>query len=297
MAVGLVTARHLKNPDADTEAVYGAYILDVEGETVDAFAARRTVLATGGAGKVYLYTSNPDIATGDGIAMAYRAGARIANLEFVQFHPTCLYHPLSKSFLLSEALRGEGGILRREDGSAFMKDYRAESDLAPRDVVARAIDGEMKTSAKCAYLDMTHLDASHVRKRFPNISRRCLELGIDIGRDPLPVVPATHYFCGGIDVDTFGRTSLPKLLALGEVAHTGLHGANRLASNSLLEAVVYVHRAAVMLEEDERLSREVIREPLPWQEDHTEALKERVYLDRAWAEARAPENARAGGHC
>ena len=287
MAVGLVTARHLKNPDADIEAVHGAYILDVEAETVDAFAARRTVLATGGAGKVYLYTSNPDIATGDGIAMAYRAGARIANLEFVQFHPTCLYHPMSKSFLLSEALRGEGGILRREDGYGFMKDYHAQGDLAPRDVVARAIDGEMKTTgAKCAYLDMTHLNTSHVRQRFPNITRRCLELGIDIGRDPLPVVPATHYFCGGIDVDTFGQTSLPNLLALGEVAHTGLHGANRLASNSLLEAVVYVHRAAVMLEEDERLSRAVIREPLPWQEDHTETLKEPVILDHDWDEAR-----------
>ncbi|MFQ5511392.1 MAG: L-aspartate oxidase [Candidatus Krumholzibacteriia bacterium] len=287
MAVGLVTARHLVNPDTDGTAVFGAYVLDVEQEEVEAFAAKRTILATGGAGKVYLYTSNPDIATGDGIAMAYRAGARIANLEFVQFHPTCLYHPESKSFLLTEALRGEGGILRRDDGRAFMGDYHPQKDLAPRDAVARAIDGEMKrTGAKCAYLDLTHLDAAHVRARFPNISSRCLELGIDITRDPIPVVPATHYFCGGIDVDMDGRTSLTNLLALGEVSHTGLHGANRLASNSLLEAVVYVNRAARVLEQDDRLDRQRVRDPLPWQEDHTVALKESVILDHDWDEAR-----------
>ncbi|MEE9270683.1 MAG: L-aspartate oxidase, partial [Candidatus Krumholzibacteria bacterium] len=287
MAVGLVTARHLCDPATDAQAVFGAYILDVDNEEVEAFAAKRTILSTGGAGKVYLYTSNPDIATGDGIAMAYRAGARIANLEFVQFHPTCLYHPQSKSFLLSEALRGEGGLLKREDGYAFMKDYHPKKDLAPRDVVARAIDREMKTTgAKCAYLDLTHVDAGHLRRRFPNISRRCLELGIDITRDPIPVVPATHYFCGGVDVDMAGRTSLPNLLALGEVSHTGLHGANRLASNSLLEAVVYVDRAVKMLQEDEGLVQETVREPMPWQEDHTETLKEPVILDHDWDEAR-----------
>lgn len=287
MAVGLIEARHLENGDAAPGTVYGAYVLDVEKGQIDAFVARRTILATGGAGKVYLYTSNPDVATGDGVAIAYRAGARVANLEFVQFHPTCLYHPEAKSFLLSETLRGEGGILRRDDGYAFMTDYDERGDLAPRDVVARAIDHEMKTAgSKCVYLDMTHLDAERTRQRFPSIYARCLELGIDMTRASLPVVPATHYFCGGVTVDTFGHTSLDHLLALGEVSHTGLHGANRLASNSLLEAVVYAERAARMLLSERMLSAEPVLQPKPWDDGPAKVLRDSVIIDHDWDEAR-----------
>jgi L-aspartate oxidase len=288
MAVGLIKERHLESSGSGSpDTVYGAYILDVEQNRIDAFVAKRTILATGGAGKVYLYTSNPDVATGDGIAMAYREGARVANLEFVQFHPTCLYHPEAKSFLLSETLRGEGGVLISEDGRAFMDGYHPRRDLAPRDIVARAIDHEMKTTgSKCVYLDMTHLDAERIRERFPNIYTRCFELGIDITGTPIPVVPATHYFCGGVDVDERGRTSLQHLLALGEVSHTGLHGANRLASNSLLEAVVYAERASDMLLSDKGLMDERTPRAMPWDEEHTEALLESVIVDHDWDEAR-----------
>jgi len=288
MAVGLVTERHLKNRrQGARRAVHGAYVLDGEHGRIDAMPSKRTVLATGGAGKVYIYTSNPDVATGDGLAIAYRAGARVANLEFVQFHPTWLYHPLAKSFLLTETLRGEGGVLRRADGYAFMKDYHPQKDLAPRDVVARAIDREMKTSgSKCVYLDMTHLNREDLKTRFPFIYNSCLGVGIDIAVEPIPVVPATHYFCGGVDVDGWGRTSLPNLLALGEVSHTGLHGANRLASNSLLEAVVFARRAARLVSEDDSLRGERIEEPLPWDEQHAESLGEPVILDHDWDECR-----------
>jgi len=286
MAVGLVTERHVKNRGA-LRGVYGAYVLDVESGSIEGIAAKRTILATGGAGKVYIYTSNPDVATGDGIALAYRAGARVANLEFVQFHPTWLYHPMAKSFLLTETLRGEGGVLRRPDGYAFMKDYHPDLDLAPRDVVARAIDREMKSSgSKCVYLDMTHMSREDLKVRFPYIYGSCMEVGIDIAVESIPVVPATHYFCGGVDVDEWGRASLPNLLALGEVSHTGLHGANRLASNSLLEAVVFARRAARFVSDDDSLPGERIEEPVPWDEQHAESLTEPVILDHDWDECR-----------
>lgn len=284
MAVGLITERHLKRRGAVGErGVFGAYVLDVEKDQIEVHASKRTILASGGLGKVYIYTSNPDVATGDGIAIAYRAGAKVANLEFVQFHPTWLYHTVVKSFLLTEALRGEGGTLRRRDGYAFMADYHRDKDLAPRDVVARAIDREMKTSgSKCVYLDMTHLSREFLRARFPYVYKSCLDAGIDMVVEPIPVVPATHYCCGGVDVDSYGRTSLPGLFALGEVSHTGLHGANRLASNSLLEAAVFARRAAKFVKEDESLLHEKIEDPLPWNEEHTEDLCETVIIDHDW---------------
>ena len=284
MAIDLVEASKFGGP----RQVVGAYVLDEKTGAVKTYLARATVLATGGAGKVYLYTSNPDVATGDGIAMAYRAGAELANMEFFQFHPTCLFNPEAKSFLISEALRGEGGVLRLRSGEAFMQSHHEMKDLAPRDVVARAIDYEMKLRGDdCVYLDMTHEPVDFIVERFPNIHERCLQFGIDMTKDPIPVVPAAHYMCGGVVVGEDGASTLPGLWAVGEVTCTGLHGANRLASNSLLEGLVYGHRTAIAARASlDTMPRVELAEVPDWDVGEAVPSDEAVVVSQNWDEIR-----------
>jgi len=275
--------------DEGRPRIGGAFLIDRLSGRIQAVGARATVITTGGAGKVYLYTSNPDVATGDGVAMAYRAGAKVANMEFFQFHPTCLYHPQAKTFLISEALRGEGGILRRLDGTEFMPNYHPDRELAPRDAVAQAIDHEMKeTGDDHVLLDMTHLEGGFLKDRFPNIFETCRGFGIDMSKEPIPVVPAAHYMCGGVVTDDRGQATLDGLFAVGETACTGLHGANRLASNSLLEALVLANRAAVHLKDNlDDLPEPPEGEPPHWMANSSAATRtEVVMVSQDWDEVR-----------
>ncbi len=286
VAIDVITNRHLKNAASYNDQAHGAYVLNMKKNRVETFSARATIIATGGASRVYLYSSNPDASTGDGIAMAWRAGCRVTNMEFNQFHPTCLYHPDAKTFLITEAMRGEGAFLRGVDNERFMLRYDDRAELAPRDIVARAIDNEMKrTGVDNVWLDITHKDADFVISHFPNIYRHCLTLGIDITRDKIPVVPAAHYTCGGIETDRMARTDLDNLYAIGECAHTGLHGANRMASNSLLECLVTGTAAAedILLRQDNTPPPAVARN---WDDSKVTDSDEEVVVSHNWRELR-----------
>jgi L-aspartate oxidase len=282
IAVDMITSRHLKRDES--ARVYGVYALDIDSRRVETIAASAVVLATGGVGKVYRYTSNPDTSTGDGIAMAWRAGCRVANMEFIQFHPTCLYHPQERSFLITEAMRGEGALLKLPDGTRFMPAHDERGELAPRDIVARAIDFEMKKHGiDHVWLDATHLGEAFLKEHFPTIHARCLQLGIDIAKQPIPVVPAAHYTCGGLVTDLDGRADLPGLFGVGETTYTGLHGANRLASNSLLECVVIGHTCADAILADG--PQPVVALP-EWDESQVDDADEQVVIAHNWDELR-----------
>ncbi len=284
IGIDLITTRkHMGN---EHNQCLGCYVLDIKSDTPKAITAGVTVLATGGAGKAYLYTSNPDVSTGDGIAMGWRAGCDVGNMEFIQFHPTCLYHPKAKSFLISESLRGEGAKLKLADGTEFMKKFHENSELAPRDVVARAIDHEMKRLGDdCVYLDISHKSSDFIKDHFPTIFEKCLKFGIDITKEPIPVVPAAHYTCGGLSTDLHGRTNIAGLYAIGETAHTGLHGANRMASNSILECLVFARSAANDIK-NQLPSTHRNNDIQSWDSSRVKPAQEAISVSHNWDELR-----------